>query len=210
MIKKARTTVLMQSQIENAMKVTRSNRAAAEYLRVSYNLYKKFAKLYKNKEGVSLFDSHKNQAGSGIPKTHVSQKRFELDEILLGKHPQYSRDKLMRRLLVNGYVEEKCCNCSFHQKRPTDLKVPLVIHHINGDRRDHRRDNLELLCYNCYFILVGNMNPKDFRTDAYDRPEEFISVDKILESEEHAQALHTMDLLSEEEKQELLRNLNEI
>jgi hypothetical protein len=61
MIKKARTTVLMQSQIEAAMKVTRSNRAAAEYLRVGYNLYKRFAKLYKNSEGVSLFDLHKNQ-----------------------------------------------------------------------------------------------------------------------------------------------------
>ena len=37
-MKKARTTMLMQSQIETAMKVTRSNRAAAEYLRVGYNL----------------------------------------------------------------------------------------------------------------------------------------------------------------------------
>lgn len=210
MIKKARTTILMQSQIENAMKMTRSNRAAAEYLRVSFNLYKKYAKLYKNVEGVSLFDAHKNQAGSGIPKTHVSQKRFQLDEILLGKYPQYPREKLMRRMLVNGYVEEKCNHCGFHQKRPTDLKVPLVIHHINGDKTDHNRDNLELLCYNCYFILVGNISTRDFKTNVYDRPEEAIPVEDILQSEEHAQALHSMDLLSDEEKQDLLRNLNNL
>jgi len=210
MVKKARTTILMQSQIESAMKVTRSNRAAAEYLRVSYNLYKKFAKIYKTEDGVSLFDIHKNQAGSGISKTHVSQKRIQLDEILLGKHPQYSRDRLLRRLLVSGYMEEKCNQCGFHQKRPTDLKVPLTLHHINGDRTDHRIDNLELLCYNCYFVLVGDLRIKDLKTDSYDAPEQSIPTTDVLDSEEHAQALHSMDLLSDEEKQQLLRNLNDL
>ena len=47
--RKARTTMLLQSQIEQAMKVTRSNKAAAEYLRVSYPLYRKFAKQYIHK-----------------------------------------------------------------------------------------------------------------------------------------------------------------
>ncbi len=64
--RKARTSFLLQSQIEQAMKVTRSNRAAAEYLRVSYPLYRKFAKQYTNDEGVSLFDSHYNQSGFGM------------------------------------------------------------------------------------------------------------------------------------------------
>ena len=124
-MKKARTTILMQSQIENAMKLTRSNRAAAEYLRVSYNLYKKYAKLYKNNQGVTLFDAHMNQSGYGISKTHVSKKRFKLDEVLLGKHPQYPREKLLRRMVISGYIEEKCNHCGCCQKRPTDLKTPL-------------------------------------------------------------------------------------
>ena len=209
-MKKARTTVLMQSQIETAMKVTRSNRAAAEYLRVSYGLYKKYAKLYKNSKGVSLFDAHLNQAGSGIPKTHVSQKRFQLDDILLAKYPQYPREKLLRRMLISGYVEEKCNHCGYCQKRPTDLKVPLVIHHVNGNQTDHRRENLEVLCYNCYFVLVGDLSRKDTRTNVYERPEEAISTSEVLDSEQHASVLNSMDLLSDEEKQELLRNLNNI
>ena len=209
-MKKARTTVLMQSQIETAMKVTRSNRAAAEYLRVSYGLYKKYAKLYKNSKGVSLFDAHLNQAGSGIPKTHVSQKRFQLDDILLGKYPQYPREKLLRRMLISGYVEEKCNHCGYCQKRPTDLKVPLVIHHVNGNQTDHRRENLEVLCYNCYFVLVGDLSRKDTRTNVYERPVEAISTAVVWESEQHASVLNSMDLLSDEEKQELLRNLNNI
>lgn len=207
-MKKARTTVLMQSQIENAMRVTRSNRAAAEYLRVSYNLYRRFATLYKNDQGISLFEAHKNQSGYGISKTHASNKRIELDEILLGKHPKYSRDKLLRRMIINGYIEEKCNQCGYHQRRPTDLKTPLVLHHINGNKTDHKRENLEVLCYNCYFVLVGNLTKKDLKGEVYDRPENEITTAQVLENEENAAVLHAMDLLSDEEKEDLLRNLN--
>ena len=113
-------------------------------------------------------------------------------------------------MLISGYVEEKCNHCGYCQKRPTDLKVPLVIHHVNGNQTDHRRENLEVLCYNCYFVLVGDLSRKDTRTNVYERPEEAISTSEVLDSEQHASVLNSMDLLSDEEKQELLRNLNNI
>jgi hypothetical protein len=209
-MKKARTTVLLQFQIENAMKVTRSNRAAAEYLRVSYNLYKRYAKAYKDKSGKSLFDVHKNQSGYGISKTHVSKKRFKLDDVLLGKHPQYPREKLLRRMVISGYIEEKCNHCGYCQKRPTDLKTPLILHHLNGNLTDHRRENLEILCYNCYFVLVGDINRRDLKTLSYDRPEEAIPTSSILDSERSMEVLSSMDLLTEEEKLELLKSLNDL
>lgn len=210
-MKKARTSILLQSQIEQAMKVTRSNRSAAEYLRVSYSLYKRFAKLYKNDNGVSLFDAHLNQSGLGISKTHVSKRRFQLDDILLGKYPQYPKDKLLRRMIISGYIEEKCNHCGYCTKRPTDLKTPLILNHLNGNQTDHTRANLEVLCYNCYFVLIGDISRKDFKTTAYDRPEEYrTTVDDMLQSEEHSQALNSLDLLSEEEKQDLLKNLRDI
>lgn len=200
----------MQSQIENAMRVTRSNRAAAEYLRVSYTLYKRFAKLYKTKDGISLFDAHVNQSGRGISKTHVSKKRFQLDDILLGQYPQYPREKLLRRMVINGYIEEKCNHCGYCQKRPTDLKTPLILNHLNGNQSDHRRENLEVLCYNCYFVLVGDLVRRDLKTHAYDRPEEIVKVTEVLESPEHAAVLNSMEVLSDEEKQDLLKSLHDI
>jgi len=209
-MKKARTTILLQSQIEQAMKVTRSNRAAAEYLRVSYNLYKRFAKLYKNSEGVPLFDAHLNQSGLGISKTHVSKKRFQLDDILLGKYPQYPREKLMRRMIISGYIEEKCNHCGYCQKRPTDLKTPLVLHHLNGNQTDHRRDNLEVLCYNCYFVLVGDISKRDLKTTVYERPEENTPMDDVLNNPASLEAMSAMDLLSDEEKMDLINKLNEM
>lgn len=209
-MKKTRTVMLLQSQIENAMKVTRSNRAAAEYLRVSYNLYKRFAKLYKNDEGISLFDAHLNQKGLGISKTHVSKKRFLLDDILLGKHPTYPRERLFRRLVISGYLEEKCSYCGYCQKRPSDLKTPLVLHHINDNLTDHRKENLEVLCFNCYFVYVGNLTPRTMKNNIYDRPEEAPQPTlSILDTPEKMKALETMDLLSDEDKINLLKSLND-
>ena len=204
--RKARTTFLLQSQIEQAMKLTRSNAAAAEYLRVSYPLYRRYALQYTNSEGVSLFKLHINQAGSGMNKVSASQKRSQLDDILLGKHPTYSREKLLRRLLVNNYFPEQCCNCGFCQKRPSDLRTPLVLNTINGNKTDYRLENLEVLCYNCYFINVGNLGVKELRGNHVEAPER---VD-VLQNEDSLSALSTLNILSEEEKLDLIQQMKDL
>ena len=43
--------ILTKEDILRAQKMTRSNFAAARYLHVSYNHYKKYAKMYKNEDG---------------------------------------------------------------------------------------------------------------------------------------------------------------
>lgn len=207
-MKKFRTTMLLQSQIEAAMKVTRSNRAAAEYLRVSFNMYKRYAQAYKNEFGVSLFDVHKNQAGIGVTKNRVADSRHKVDDIILGKHPNYPAQKLFRRLLQSGYIEEKCKSCGFHQKRPTDLKTPLVLNHVDGDKTNHKFDNLEVLCYNCYFIHVGDLK-KTLLKDSTERPEQYTS-DLFEGKQDTLDALADLDLLSDEEKKAILDNLNNL
>jgi len=180
------------------MKVTRSNRKAAEYLRVSYPLYCRFAKTYRNKDGVSLFDAHKNQAGRGISKQMPSTRRYHLDDILKGKHPSYPTEKLLRRLIVSGYIVEQCNHCGYNQKRPTDQATPLLLHHVDGNTSNHVSSNLELLCYNCYFMLVGNIR---IGKQYFDRPEH--------ESEQSASELSdTFEVLTEEEKLNLIKSLS--
>ena len=76
--------ILTKEDIIRAQKVTRSNMAAARYLHVSYNHYKKYAKMYKNDEGKTLLESHMNQAGEGIPKfTIAGGKEVPLLDLLL-------------------------------------------------------------------------------------------------------------------------------
>jgi len=80
--------LLTKEDIQRAMNVTRSNRAAARYLHVTYNTYKKYAKLYKNEDGITLLEAHKNQEGKGIPK-YANRKINEvpLEDIVEGRVP---------------------------------------------------------------------------------------------------------------------------
>ena len=71
---------LSKEQIVAAQGKTKSNMAAARYLHVSYQHYKKYAKLYK------LFDGHKNQSGKGIPKFLKGTKKMPaMIEIIEGR-----------------------------------------------------------------------------------------------------------------------------
>ena len=57
----------------------------------------------------------------------------------------------------NGYMLEKCNCCGFEEKRLADGKVPLVLDFIDGDRKNHKYENLRMLCFNCSFLLNGNL-----------------------------------------------------
>ena len=207
-MRRQKSPILLQSQIEAALKVTRSNRSASAYLRVSYNFYKKFAKMYKNSEGVSLFDAHMNKAGKGVSKKNSSKSK-PIEQILLGKQPNYPKDKLLRRLIANGYKQEVCEHCGYHTKRATDLKVPLVLNFKNDDRTDHRIDNLEVFCYNCYFTLVGDLKIKDLRGGLHILPDPVqASNESIISAVGGDESVSAV--LSEEEKLSILQELRNL
>ena len=48
-----------KDQILMAMNNTRSNMAAARYLGCSFQHYRRYAKMYTDEDGVTLFDKHK-------------------------------------------------------------------------------------------------------------------------------------------------------
>jgi hypothetical protein len=160
--------------------------------------------------GETLFDLHKNMEGRGISKNSaVDKRKFRLDDILTGKHPQYPREKLLKRLVSNGYKEEKCQSCGFCTKRPTDFKSPLILHHMNGDTSDHRIDNMEILCYNCYFIQVGDLSRRDLKTPHIVGQTE-PSMPSTQEALEQGIDPSSLEMLSEEEKLELLKSLENL
>jgi DNA-binding CsgD family transcriptional regulator/5-methylcytosine-specific restriction endonuclease McrA len=59
-----------------------------------------------------------------------------------------NRANLKRRLLIEGLKPNSCAVCGITDWLGAPLS--LAIHHINGDRRDNRVHNLELLCPNCH------------------------------------------------------------
>jgi hypothetical protein len=126
--------------------------------------YKKYAREYKDEEtGLSLFEKHKNQSGTGIPK-FLAGKSGEpsLKEIIEGNASPHSftPEKIRNKLITEGYLLEKCDRCSFQERRVLDYKMPLLMHFRDSNKKNYRVENLELLCYNCYFLTVGDVFDK--------------------------------------------------
>lgn len=152
---------LSKEQILAAQAKTKSNMAAARYLHVSYQHYKKWAKLYK------LFANHKNQSGKGIPKFLKGPKKMpHMLEIIEGRIAASSFDpnKLKYALIEQGYLSEECAVCSFKERRVLDYKMPLLLHFQDNNSNNYSLDNVQLLCYNHYFLTVGDIfNDKDVK-----------------------------------------------
>jgi hypothetical protein len=145
-----------------AMAKTKSNKAAARYLNCSYIHYKKWAKTYDATEkGYSnLFEQHKNQSGKGIPKfLSNSGKEPALLDIIEGRVPMtnFSPDKVKKKLFQEGYLKEECGMCKFNERRVLDYKSPLLLNFKDKNKRNYRLENLEVLCYNHYFLTVGDI-----------------------------------------------------
>lgn len=144
---------LLEAEIKDAQSRARSAMEAARLLGVSYNTYKKYAKRY------GILEDLKNPDGKGIRKGYnLKRGKYSLEDILKGKYPNYPVHKLKQRILLNGYMLEKCNNCGFEEHRITDNRVPLVLDFIDGDRCNHRYENLQMLCFNCTFLINGNLS----------------------------------------------------
>ena len=151
--------ILTKEAIIRAQNTTRSNMAAARYLHVSYNHYKKYAKMYKDENGVTLLEVHKNQEGKGIPKFALAgNNEIPLMDLLEGRVPieHFDPRKIKARLLSEGKLVEVCSNCGFSERRVTDQKVPVILNFKDGNKKNWHLDNLEFLCYNHSFLYAAS------------------------------------------------------
>ena len=167
---------LSKEQIVAAQSKTKSNMAAARYLHVSYQHYKKWAKLYK------LFASHKNQSGKGIPKfLNNGKKDPALLDIIEGRinASSFSPAKIKYRLIEEGYLLEECSICSFQERRALDYKMPLLLHFKDNNKSNYSKENTELLCYNHYFLTVGDIFTEKDVKQIESHQEHFGTTDKI-------------------------------
>jgi hypothetical protein len=58
------------------------------------------------------------------------------------------RGHLKRRLINLGLKEDRCEVCGISEWLGAPLS--LALHHVNGDGKDNRLENLQLLCPNCH------------------------------------------------------------
>ena len=142
-------TIITKRMIEDAIENTLSNMEASRWLGVSYNTYKKWSKYY------GLFEQHLNPSGVGVPRSQINSK-YNLDDVLAGKYPDYPIKQLKLRIIKGGYLPEECDLCGWNEERLTDKKVCLTLDFIDSDSKNLKHENLRFLCPNCYFTNVGN------------------------------------------------------
>lgn len=73
--------------------------------------------------------------------------------------------------IVRNYLLEKanykCEKCGWGEINPITNKIPLEIHHLDGDKTNNQEENLQILCPNCH-SLTGNykfLNSKKYKKE---------------------------------------------
>lgn len=120
-------------EVKNAIIIGKTMGGAAIHLGLDKRTFKKIA------EGYGLYDGRVGCTG---------RSKFELADILSGKHPQYPTSKLSKRLVKEGYKKYQCEHCGIQHWN--GKPISLELDHIDGNNGNHSLDNLQLLCPNCH------------------------------------------------------------
>ena len=93
--------------------------------------------------------SHFRGQGWNVGLEFKPFKKKSLVEILVNGS-YYQSFKLKKRLLDEGIKQSvcECCGLSIWRGQA----IPLELHHINGNNRDNRLENLLILCPNCHAL----------------------------------------------------------
>jgi len=146
---------ILMEQIKAAQVKSRSALEAARTLGISYNTYKKYARMY------GIFEDLKNPTGVGIQrKVGIRNTKFHIEDLINGKHLKYPLHKFKNKLFDSGYLPKVCGSCGFSEERITDGKMPLLIDFLDGNLNNRKLENIRPLCYNCFFLIIGDRNVK--------------------------------------------------
>ena len=94
-------------------------------------------------------------------KTYIERWKNGEEDGVIGKYGISSH--------IRKYLFEKfncsCQICGWNKINTNTNKIPLQIHHIDGDCLNNKEDNLQLLCPNCHSLTetFGNLNKNSKR-----------------------------------------------
>lgn len=116
----------------------------------------------RRKNSNKIKKAHKN---GEIPKKQLDGNRgankgrmFADEDKYFCKESEYRTSDVRRVIIRHNLIDYECGECG--RKEWRGEKLPLELHHKNGNKKDHRIKNLIFLCPNCHSI-TKNWRGKD-------------------------------------------------
>jgi hypothetical protein len=106
-----------------------------------------YRSFYLHVERLGLDISHFTGQGYLKGGANPSAPSLPLETILVPDSRYTNFSYLKKRLLAEGMLQKRCYECGLTEWR--GHPITLRLDHVNGDNRDHRAENLRLLCPNC-------------------------------------------------------------
>ena len=118
---------------------SRSMSQTAAKLNINFSTFRRYSKKLK---------CYNTNQGLKNVKGKKGGRKYKLENILEGKHPQYPSNKLKKRLIKSKIKKNKCEVCEL--EKWNGKKITLELDHIDGNSRNHKLSNLRILCPNCH------------------------------------------------------------
>jgi len=159
---------LMQHEVQEALDKCTSARKAAKRLGVCYPTFKKYAKLYGVHRTPGWPIMKKSDLEKGRGPIDPQKGRYPLNDIIQGMYPEFPVHRLKDKLIRSGTKKPECEQCGYSERRITDGKLPLLLNFEDGNNKNHKLENMRLLCFNCTFTVGKgyiSRGPKFFDPD---------------------------------------------
>ena len=75
-------------------------------------------------------------------------RAMAIELLLVPDRPQTNRSHLKQRLLDAGLKENRCEECGLTEWK--GRPITMHLHHVNGNGKDNRLENIVFLCGNCH------------------------------------------------------------
>ena len=126
---------------------------AAKFLNIPFTSFKRIAKK------LGCYKTNQRRIGK---KTENFNKKYleKFEKTLKGLRPE-QRSTSIRNLLIKYKFKIHQCECC-KLTEWMNKKIPLELHHVDGNNRNHKLENLQLLCPNCHTITDGYSGRKKY------------------------------------------------
>ncbi|PIT98284.1 MAG: hypothetical protein COT71_01525 [Candidatus Andersenbacteria bacterium CG10_big_fil_rev_8_21_14_0_10_54_11] len=136
-------------QLEEAVKQSFSFRQVIEKLGL-IPAGGNYAQLHKYIKEHGFDTSHFKGKAWNKGLTGIGKPIVPLEKILVRNYP-FQSYMLKLRLLTAKLKPRHCEQCGW-EKISEDGRLPLELHHVNGNSADNRLENLMILCPNCHSL----------------------------------------------------------